>query len=103
MDIKDFLSGSYKQQYEYKSFMPSLVNHDWTLSDGDLLWLLSQADRKLGELNAFSQLVPDVDYFIQMHLNKEATTSSRIEGTQTNIEEALQKIENIIPEKRKDW
>ncbi len=103
MNIKDFLSGSYKQQYQYKSFMPSLVDHDWTLSDGDLLWLLSQADRKLGELNAFSQLVPDVDFFIQMHIRKEATTSSRIEGTQTNIEEAIQKIENIDPEKRDDW
>lgn len=103
MDIKDFLSGSYKQQNEYKSFMPSMVDHDWTLSDGDLLWLLSQADRKLGELNAFSQLVPDVDFFIQMHVRKEATTSSRIEGTQTNIEEAIQKIENIDPEKRDDW
>lgn len=103
MDIKDYKAGSYKQQYEYRSFMPAIVDHDWTLSDGNLLWLLSQADRKLGELNAFSQLVPDVDYFIQMHVRKEATTSSRIEGTQTNIEEAVQKIENIDPEKRDDW
>lgn len=103
MDIKDFISGSYKQQYQYQSFMPTQVDHDWTLSDGNLLWLLSQADRKLGELNAFSQLVPDVDYFIRMHVSKEATTSSRIEGTQTNIEETLQKIENIDPEKRNDW
>jgi len=103
MDIKDFISGSYKQQYQYQSFMPSQVDHDWTLSDSNLLWLLSQADRKLGELNAFSQLVPDVDYFIRMHVSKEATTSSRIEGTQTNIEDALQKIENIDPEKRNDW
>ncbi|MHB1292850.1 MAG: Fic family protein, partial [Sulfuricella sp.] len=103
MDIKDFQSGEYRQQYQYQSFLPSRVNHAWTLSDGDLLWLLSQADRKLGELNAFSQLVPDVNFFIRMHVSKEATTSSRIEGTQTNIEEALQKIENIAPEKRDDW
>lgn len=103
MDIKDYQSGEYRQQYQYQSFLPSRVNHDWTLSNGNLLGLLSQADRKLGELNAFSQLVPDVDYFIRMHVSKEATTSSRIEGTQTNIEEALQKIENIDPEKRDDW
>lgn len=103
MDIKDYQSGEYRQQYQYQSFLPSRVNHDWTLSDGNLLGLLSQADRKLGELNAFSQLVPDVDYFIRMHVSKEATSSSRIEGTQTNIEEALQKIENIAPEKRDDW
>ena len=103
MDIRDFQSGEYRQQYQYQSFLPARVNHAWSLNDADLLWLLSQADRKLGELNAFSQLVPDVDFFIRMHVSKEAITSSRIEGTQTNIEEALQKIENIAPEKRDDW
>ena len=103
MDIKDFKAGSYKKQYQYKSFVPSLVNIDWQLSDSGLINLLSQADISLGELNAFSQLVPDIDFFIKMHVSKEATTSSRIEGTQTNIAEALQKAEYIEPEKRDDW
>ncbi len=103
MDIKDFRAGSYKNQYQYKSFMPSLINIDWQLSDSGLINLLSQADISLGELNAFSQLVPDIDFFIKMHVSKEATTSSRIEGTQTNISEALQKAEYINPEKRDDW
>src|SRR3989304_5819699 len=103
MDIKDFRAGSYKNQYQYKSFMPSFVNIDWQLSDSGLINLLSQADISLGELNAFSQLVPDIDFFIKMHVSKEATTSSRIEGTQTNISEALQKAEYINPEKRDDW
>jgi len=103
MDIKDFKAGSYKKQYQYKSFMPSLVNIDWQLSDSVLINLLSEANISLGKLNAFSQLVPDIDFFIKMHVSKEATTSSRIEGTQTNIAEALQKAEYIEPEKRDDW
>jgi len=103
MDTKDFLSGIYKQQYQYKSFLPSPVNIEWQVSDSILVNLLSQADIKLGELNAFSQLVPDIDFFIKMHVSKEATTSSRIEGTQTNIADALKSIEIIDPEKRDDW
>ena len=103
MDIKDFEAGRYKQQYQYKSFMPNRVNIEWQISDSSLVNLLSEADIKLGELNAFSQLVPDIDFFILMHVSKEATTSSRIEGTQTNIAEVLQKAENIDPDKRDDW
>jgi Fic family protein len=103
MDISDYLSGEYKQQFQYRSFQPAPVHHAWTLSDARLLNQLSEADRKLGELNAFSQLVPDVDFFLRMHVSKEATSSSRIEGTQTAIGEALQNIENIEPEKRDDW
>lgn len=103
MDTKDFVSGIYKQQYQYKSFLPSHVNIEWQVSDNILVNLLSQADIKLGELNAFSQLVPDINFFIKMHVSKEATTSSRIEGTQTNIADALKSAEIIDPEKRDDW
>jgi len=103
MDTRDFSSGTYKQQYQYKSFVPAPVNIEWQVSDSTLINLLSQADIKIGELNAFSQLVPDIDFFIKMHVSKEATTSSRIEGTQTNIADALKSMENIDPEKRDDW
>ena len=103
MDIKDFNAGSYKTQYEYKSFMPSPINIDWQVSDSGIINLLSEADIKLGELNAFSELVPDIGFFIKMHVSKEATTSSRIEGTRTNIADAVKKAEHVDPEKRDDW
>lgn len=103
MNISEFKSGEYEQQYEYRSFLPSFINWEWTLSDPQILTLLEEANRLLGELNAFSQLIPDVDFFIQMHITKEATTSSRIEGTQTNIEEALVDKRDLDPDKRNDW
>jgi len=103
MNIRNYKAGTYKQQYQYKSFLPELINHAWEIADGEVLRLLSDADRALGELNAFSQLVPNVDFFIRMHITKEATQSSRIEGTRTNMEEALLDEHDIEPEKHDDW
>lgn len=103
MNLEDYKSGDHQQQYQYKSFLPALINHRWRVTDGEVLTLLSEADRALGELNAYSQLVPNVDFFIRMHITKEATESSRLEGTRTNMEEAFLDVENIEPEKRDDW
>jgi Fic family protein len=103
MDIKEFNAGVYKQQYQYRSFSPSIVNQSWTWSDAKINTLLEEATHKLGELNAFSLYVPNIDIFIRMHVIKEATTSSRIEGTKTNVAEALQKKEDIRPENKDDW
>lgn len=103
MDISKFKAGILKKQFGYASFSPELVNHEWILGEAKINKLLSDADRKLGELNAFSMLIPDVDFFIRMHITKEATKSSQIEGTQTSMEEALQNGEHIKPEKKDDW
>ena len=84
MKISEFTAGEHEEQYEYRSFLPTPINREWLISDPQILTLLEQANRLLGELNAFIQLIPDVDFFIRMHITKEATTSSRIEGTQTN-------------------
>jgi Fic family protein len=103
MKIKEFKSGQWAQEYQYKSFSPNYINHPWIIDDEQLNFMLSRANILLGELNAFSTLIPNVEYFIKMHVKKEANNSSRIEGTQTNIGDVLQKIENINPEKKNDW
>ncbi len=103
MKLEEFKSGVYRRQYQFESFSPTPVNHDWTWEDPKINTLLEKATQALGELNAFSLIVPEVDLFIRMHIIKEAQTSSRIEGTQTEISEALKERDQIDPEKRDDW
>ena len=103
MDLQNFKSGKYIKQIEYKSFSPEKIYHGWIISSPEVNKLLAEANRLIGELNAFSQIIPDVDFFISMYILKEATTSSRIEGTKTNMKEALIKEEDINPENRDDW
>ena len=103
MKLELFKSGHWRQRYQYKSFEPSEINHEWTWDDQTVSVLLERAARNLGELNAFSLIVPDVDLFIEMHVVKEAQSSSRIEGTQTGMDEVLLPEEQIRPEKKDDW
>jgi Fic family protein len=101
--MQHFKSGNYINQGHYKSFQPDFVNRSWQINDIEIQSLLSKADRQLGRLDMYSEHIPDIDLFIQMHVLKEATQSNRIEGTQTNNEEALLDREDISIEKRDDW
>ena len=103
MKLEEFKSGTYTQEYEYKAFLPNSINSNWIWEDSKINILLDEANRKLGEINAFSYLIPNIDMFIKMHIVKEANTSSKIEGTKTEIDEAIMKEEQISPEKRDDW
>jgi Fic family protein len=101
--MKTFKAGTYINQGYYKSYQPELINKQLLIDNMEVLQLLSKADRELGRLDMYSNYIPNVDLFISMHVAKEATQSSRIEGTQTNIDDALLDKEDIPLDKRDDW
>ncbi|MEA4968819.1 MAG: Fic family protein [Bacteroidaceae bacterium] len=101
--MKNFKAGAYVNQGTYKCFIPNLINKEWILDDMEMITLLSKADRMLGRLDMYSEHIPNIDLFISMHIMKEATQSSKIEGTQTNIEDALLSKEDVPLDKREDW
>ncbi|MDQ7015479.1 MAG: Fic family protein [Gammaproteobacteria bacterium] len=103
MSFEHFSSGDWINQYQYNSFSPTKINRQWCWNDPKINTLLEKAARSLAQLDAFTLIVPDVDLFIQMHITKEANTSSRIEGTQTEMDEAVLNCEQLSPEKRDDW
>ena len=101
--MKDFKAGIYTNQGYYKSFLPTHINKVWNFDDMSLISMLSKADRMLGRLDMFSNHIPNIDLFIQMHIRKEALQSTRIEGTQTKMEEAMMDEEEVPLDKRDDW
>lgn len=103
MKLEEYKSGEYIKMNDYKAFIPSKINHNWGWDDTKLDKLLAEANRQIGELNAYSLLIPNVDLYIKMHVKIEANKSSRIEGTRTTVEEDLLDVTDINPEKRDDW
>jgi Fic family protein len=81
--MKNFQAGRFVQQAHHKSFLPNPINREWGVEDMGLLQLLGRADRELGRLDMYSEYIPNIDLFIRMHVLKEASQSSKIEGTQT--------------------
>ncbi len=103
MKLEEYKSGEYVKMNDYKAFIPSKINYNWGWDDTKLDKLLAEANRQIGELNAYSLLIPNVDLYIKMHVKIEANKSSRIEGTRTTVEEDLLDVTDITPEKRDDW
>ncbi len=100
--MKSFVSGQIVNQGYYSAFMPGHINRLWQIEDMSIIQMLSLADRHLGRLDMYSGYV-NIDLYISMHIAKEATQSSKIEGTQTNMQEAFLDKSEIADERRNDW
>jgi Fic family protein len=103
INIEDFISGSLRQSINYKYFLPNIINKDWFWTDSKINILLEKASFELGQLNSYALLVPNIDIFIHLHITKESVISNKIEGTQTQFDEAFLSEENISAERKDDW
>lgn len=101
--MKSYKAGKYILHKGYKPFLPSFINADIDWKLGELSSLIQESSLWLGKLNSYSDLIPDIDFFIKMYATKEATNSSRIEGTRTTFDDAISPIEQVKPEFRDDW
>ena len=91
----------YRQPTGYDVFIPhKLCKTDLNIKiDMELINILSDADRSLGELNGITKLLPNPDLFISFYVKKEAVLSSQIEGTQCSLDDVI-KVDmkkNTIP------
>jgi len=91
-DARRGRAGGYVRQLTgYRAFVPKkLPPTDPPIRiDAEMLDLLSKADLALGRLDGASEILPNVDLFVAMYVNKEAVLSSQIEGTQASLIDVL--------------
>jgi len=76
----------------YSAFVPKPLPPDPPIEfEADLLDLLEQAGTELGRLDGIARVIPDPDFFVSMYVRREAVLSSQIEGTQSTLEDLLER------------
>lgn len=93
--------GRYVQQREgFKAFIPDDFppEEDIGLSK-DVIAKHTEAIRLLGKLDGITIYLPDRNYFLEMFVRKDASSSSQIEGTQATMMDA---VEAVNVERRAD-
>ena len=79
-----------RQPTGYSAFIPNTLPPDPPLdTSGEIQAALSRADIALGRLDGSVQTLPNPDMFVRMYVRREAVLSSRIEGTQSTLQDVL--------------
>lgn len=90
MDINKFKNSPagkiLKTNRDYWAFIPNPLSPNVKYTK-ELVNLLSEANRYLGNLNGVGTLLPNPNLLIIPYVRREAVLSSRIEGTQTSLSE----------------
>ena len=74
----------------YVAFQPAdLPPQPAVAYDNALVRLLSEADQRVGRLDALANSLPDAGLFLAMYVRQEALLSSRIEGTECTLDDII--------------
>ena len=86
--------GVYRPQPEgFKAFvLESFPQKDTLVFPSAIQQKHAEAMRLLGKLDGITALLPDRDYFLEMFVRKDASSSSQIEGTQASISDAIEAL-----------
>jgi len=79
-----------RQPNGYRAFIPADLPPDPPISmETETIALLSRAAEAIGRLDGVTRIVPNADLFIAMYVRREAVDSSKIEGTQSSLQDVL--------------
>ena len=95
-------AGIWRLQREgYRAFLPRPLPPEPALRlDVPLQALLSEADQALGRLDGSIAVLPDPDLFLLTYIKHEAVLSSRIEGTESSLEDVLAAEARVLAQQR---
>ncbi|MCK7537261.1 MAG: hypothetical protein MZV63_42995 [Marinilabiliales bacterium] len=81
-----------------------MINVEWSWRAPIINKLLEKAAIKLGELNSFARLVPNIDLFIQLRRNqKRQSFPAGLKEPEQIWMKPWHPIEEIKPERQDDW
>lgn len=79
-----------RQPQGYRAFVPAPLPPEPPVAlDAETIALLSRADQAIGRLDGSTRSLPNPDLFVAMYVRQEAVDSSRIEGTQSTLQDVL--------------
>lgn len=81
-----------KNTPSYKRIFPPRTEG---LFSDELVGLVGEANREIGNLNSYARIIPNADLLIWPLLLKESLASSKIEGTHASVKDVLKKEANI--------
>src|SRR4029077_1477162 len=80
------------QRQGYSAFVPKPLPPEPPIElEAELLTLLEHSGTELGRLDGIARVIPDPDFFVSMYVRREAVLSSQIEGTQSTLEDLLER------------